>query len=460
MGADKLKQEELRGFAGLASLVSDVAPALAQAEKLSRQGAPAGRDPLPPKKSEAAAPVRADTNSHRAASPERSTAAQWLVVIGVVGGLIWLLSGTGKRDRAPALSSPTASSGAASSAPRLPEQPVVSPWDGRPEEAIPGVGTNNILSLPQIRYCVAEDIRLTAASAVVDENSELAVNRFNRMIMEYNNRCGAFRYRPGTVESARAQMEPYRAVLENEGKRRFAPLTTSRQKEAPRRRVAVDAGPMAPTMPVAVFGDEVATVPPAARGNRTSEDRQGAKPAVTLTSVERQSIESACSIEKHLNGPAAYEICVKRHMASLIGTGRRPNLDALTASEVQSIESACSSDKHLNGPAAYNECLRRKLAAANKSSTRPSLSRLSQAERESIESVCAADKYLEGPAAYNLCLSGHLKELERGVRRPDLSHLTAPERDSAESACSVQKYTQGPAAYNACLSHQLSALVH
>ncbi len=46
----------------------------------------------------------------------------------------------------------------------------------------------------------------------------------------------------------------------------------------------------------------------------------------------------------------------------------RPDLSQLTPEERQSIESACSYDKLMNGPAAYNECLRKQLAALNEPS--------------------------------------------------------------------------------------------
>ena len=42
-------------------------------------------------------------------------------------------------------------------------------------------------------------------------------------------------------------------------------------------------------------------------------------------------------------------------------TSRKPDLSGLTAEERQSIQSACSYDKNINGPAAYHDCLRKQL---------------------------------------------------------------------------------------------------
>src|SRR5437667_75021 len=47
----------------------------------------------------------------------------------------------------------------------------------------------------------------------------------------------------------------------------------------------------------------------------------------------------------------------------LLAQSRTPDLSKLSAAERQSIESACSAAKYLEGPAAYNRCLRNQLNA-------------------------------------------------------------------------------------------------
>jgi hypothetical protein len=80
-----------------------------------------------------------------------------------------------------------------------------------------------------------------------------------------------------------------------------------------------------------------------------------------LNSDERQSIESACSTAKYLQGPAAYNLCLSRHLQEWGSGPKRPDLSSLNSDERQSIESACSTAKYLQGPAAYNRCLLRQL---------------------------------------------------------------------------------------------------
>ena len=134
---------------------------------------------------------------------------------------------------APAPSNQNAAS-AYSPTPELPQQ------SASPAEDKPPIGSSLVLSTAQIRYCLAEDIRVEAAKAVVNSNSDGDVERFNAMVADYNSRCGSFRYRSGTLESARRDIEPYRSQFQSEGRSRFArsPSTGSLSTPAPSRPAA------------------------------------------------------------------------------------------------------------------------------------------------------------------------------------------------------------------------------
>jgi hypothetical protein len=88
-------------------------------------------------------------------------------------------------------------------------------------EEKPPLGKDKALTVAQIRYCLAEEIRLDAAKGVLNGYVESDVDRFNAMVADYNSRCGEFRYRKGSLESARSEVERYRSVLQSEGRRRF-----------------------------------------------------------------------------------------------------------------------------------------------------------------------------------------------------------------------------------------------
>ena len=63
------------------------------------------------------------------------------------------------------------------------------------------------------------------------------------------------------------------------------------------------------------------------------------------------------------------------------------NLAGLTTEEWRSIQSACSSEKLLDGPAAYNRCLASQLSALKDAPRTPDLSGLTSEEQRSIQST-------------------------------------------------------------------------
>ena len=68
------------------------------------------------------------------------------------------------------------------------------------------------------------DIRLNAGKSVVNQYLDIEVDRYNALASDYNSRCGQFRYRRGTLEPIRAEVETRRASLEAEGVARFRRL--------------------------------------------------------------------------------------------------------------------------------------------------------------------------------------------------------------------------------------------
>jgi len=497
---DEKKQDEGKGFAGLSSMASDVDDVVISTPKQSQKTP----SESPPQQSAGNSQQAKQTQTYQAtAQPSGgSSAGKWMLGIVVVIGLIWIANQSDNNRP----SKPVYSSGTSSTSTAPASQPaVVQPQaPSRPSESKPSVGRNNVLSTAQIRYCLAEKIRLDTAESVLNNYSDSDVNRFNGYVNDYNSRCGEFRYRQGALESARRDVDPYRSQLQAEGRSRFvrsssttarSPASTQASKPsrptpdatvlAIQRRLnelGYDAG-----KPDGLFGNKTRAAiqafqrdngitadgiaskqllnrlsgaeRPKSNKNSVQRSQQSGPPDLSqLSKPELQSIEAACASDKYGNGPAAYNRCLTNQLAALSQQGGRPNLSQLSKPELQSIEAACASDKYGNGPAAYNRCLNNQLAALSQQDGRPDLSQLSKPELQSIEAACASDKYGNGPAAYNRCLANQLTALSRQGGRPDLSRLSKPELQSIEAACASDKYGNGPAAYNRCLSNQLVAL--
>jgi hypothetical protein len=233
------KKNEGKGFAGLSSLVSDVdtapahpAPKTESAGSTTSTGRPASQAAQPQPQQ----PTQRQTYQEPPQPSSGSSGGKWILGIAAVVGLLWLIGQSNKNtpSPAPAYSPPAQSAAPSYSPPAQPQGPSV------PQESKPPVGQDLVLSTAQIRYCLAEDIRMEGARAALNNYSDSDVDRFNAMVADYNSRCGSFRYRRGALESARRDIEPYRSQLQAEGRSRFArsPSTGSLSAPAPARPAA------------------------------------------------------------------------------------------------------------------------------------------------------------------------------------------------------------------------------
>ena len=223
-GEEENKKGESKGFAGLSSLVSDVGTT-PPASKPASTGAPPGAVPKvahqPPK------PLPLPHQEPKEPS-SGSSGGKWVLGIAIVVGALWLIGQLDKPSSSPTPAYTPSAQAPSSTASGTPAPPPPPETPSAPEEVMPPVGSDLVLSTAQIRYCLAEDIRMNAAKSVVDSYNDSEVDRFNMMVTDYNSRCGSFRYRSGALESARRDVEPYRSQLIEEGRSR---LTDNRQPQ-------------------------------------------------------------------------------------------------------------------------------------------------------------------------------------------------------------------------------------
>lgn len=202
------------GFAGLETLVSDVAGDLADAERLARsQGSTA--------KSASSPPTRPPVVRARLAGIPLG--GKWALGIGIAILALWLVdparvnTPTTRPNQAPAPSPP--SERFSGEPPRVDPPPNPAPAPRPPASAAqflvkPPIGQGLILDIGQIRYCLAEEIRLEIIDPLVDTKVKDEVERFNARADDYNRRCSQYRYKRGTLEQARAEVESQRSTIE------------------------------------------------------------------------------------------------------------------------------------------------------------------------------------------------------------------------------------------------------
>ncbi|MCS6291700.1 MAG: hypothetical protein H8J66_01410 [Nitrospira sp.] len=229
MNSQEKDDKSATGFAGLSAMVSNLNEVLSAAGKeqsnQTKNVPPPTSQVIPDRQPQSAAPPRpVDTTAVTGSD------IKLLLVVGAMVCVTWLIYEI--NDHTNRIDGPKSQPPARNSSPVNPsQQSPTSEHSTRPSEELPPIGTNHVLSLAQIRYCLAENIRLDAAQEVLQRITDSEVLRFNTMINDYNNRCGEYRYRRGTLESAKGEIERYRSLLELEGVSRFSERRASREED-------------------------------------------------------------------------------------------------------------------------------------------------------------------------------------------------------------------------------------
>ncbi len=510
------KKNEGKGFAGLSSLVSDVdttppppAPKTESAGSTKSTGRPASQTAQPQPQQ----PTQRQTYQESPQPSSGSSEDKWILGIAAVVGLLWLIGQSNKNTPAPAYSPPGQSAAQSYSPPAQPQAPSL------PEESKPSVGQDLVFSTAQIRYCLAEDIRMEGAKAALNNYSDSDVDRFNAMVADYNRRCGSFRYRSGALESARRDVEPYRGQLQAGGRSRFARSPSAGSLSVPAQaRPAADetiravqqklnelgysAGPAdglmgrgtraaiiafqqdrglattgvtdqalplqlqrAPTHTTATSttSSPSTSSSPSARAIAPAPQLQqplfSGKPDLTNASpLEQVSIENACNYDRQYRSSADYNNCLRRELTKLSAHSGKPDLSRVSQSEQAAIENACNYDRQYQGPGDYYSCLKRELAKLGNTAGRPSLAQATSLEQAAIENACNYDRQYQGPGDYYSCLRRELQKLASSQGKPDLSRFTQFEKASIENVCNYDRQYRGPGDYYGCLRRELNKL--
>lgn len=230
MERDSIKGDEAKGFAGLSTLISDIdtAPPPPPSEIPGRSSTSHSTqlDPI------------ANDSQHQPRSSQQPPAdsggtqpnwdgssIKWVLVIAFFISGLWYYNSNNKPSANPTPDFSAAES--YSSFDAVPGTTEMSSADQafeshRLQEYRPTANQDFVFSRAQVRYCLAEEIRMEGARSAVNRYSDLDVERFNNMIADYNSRCGKFRYRSGVLEGARSDVEPYREELKAEGRSKFA----------------------------------------------------------------------------------------------------------------------------------------------------------------------------------------------------------------------------------------------
>jgi peptidoglycan hydrolase-like protein with peptidoglycan-binding domain len=418
-----------KGFAGLSSMISDVEDVVTSVEARKSESLP-DVDAVKIHRSE---PQPADDEVESILDPYQqspgvSSELKWLVIVGVIIlGLSWLNSEPTNKSSVPphidySTPPPNVNSTAAHEdsqhAPKHPSGPI------RPTEEKPPVGTCLNFNAAQIRYCLAEDIRLGQAKEIINNYLTSDVDRFNAMVTDYNSRCGHFRYRTGALESAKSDVERYRENLESEGRDRFT-------RHSPKGSQQIPANSQLPK-PDNMIVDLQKRLNELGYDAGKADGLAGGKTRTAIMSVQRAlgiPVNGIANIDllKRLDSanprsnaqvvvqptlptdkiiPPAIEPRMPNIVEPEVG---KPDLSGANRSEQEAIEKACNSTRQYSGPAAYYDCLTREVNGLSAYRGKPDLSSASRSEQEAIEKACNSTRQYSGPAAYYDCLTREIQ---------------------------------------------------
>jgi TonB family protein len=82
------------------------------------------------------------------------------------------------------------------------------------DEDMPPVGRGEMFSEGQIRYCLAQRVRIDAIRPLLNRYDHDEIRRFNEQVADLNSRCSSYRYSGSALQDARAWLESTRPRIE------------------------------------------------------------------------------------------------------------------------------------------------------------------------------------------------------------------------------------------------------
>ena len=219
------------GFDGFMAYRTDVETAIAQADQL------ASAPPVAPAATRQAAAAEAPTHRDSGAiAAGVKKIGGWVIGIGLIvavkacffAGVHTMTSSTPSTtyDAAPTGTDTTANTADQGSASTADTSPPLEPSDDGATLTKPEAGAST-LTMAELRYCLAEDIRIGAEKSAMDDLQRSDTERFNQHVDDYNNavsdrnlRCSHHSYVSSQKPLAEGQVEAQRAALELEGRSR------------------------------------------------------------------------------------------------------------------------------------------------------------------------------------------------------------------------------------------------
>jgi Putative peptidoglycan binding domain len=211
-----MAEKDQKGFSGLSSLVSDISDVDKSSNTLPVDNVP---EQINAQSNESNQTIHSDVETTAEPVNEVSVPTQgvgtsrgkWIIGLIVLGIVIWAFNAVDNKKKPSYTHNPSAKSKISHK--RI--HPKVQPSNKQNSYQLnfekPPVGDKNVLHSHQILWCLREKIRIEAIRNFITTNSK--VEEFNRIVNDYNCRCGKFRYRRGSREQAKREIDIRRSQI-------------------------------------------------------------------------------------------------------------------------------------------------------------------------------------------------------------------------------------------------------
>ena len=231
-----------KGFSGLSDLASEVSGIDDSINSDPKAEAKPSTPKLAPQPQREAAPSEPEQKPKNSPPPvetvstgnnEGTSGGKW--ILGVIGFffVIFLINNAGQSTKKPSYTQPSSSQ--SYSSPQSNPAPVVQAPSTVQSAGLqytkPSIGSNNVLSVPEIRWCIREGIRIEAMRDIIDNNA--GIDEFNGIVSDYNSRCGSYRYRQGSQSRAEHDVKAYRSQIVSEAVSEARQMGSSYQPSYP-----------------------------------------------------------------------------------------------------------------------------------------------------------------------------------------------------------------------------------
>lgn len=313
----------------------------------------------------------------------------------------------------------------------------------------PAVGDNQVLNRAEIRYCLAEEIRLQAARDLANSTT-LDLVRLNASVQDLNARCGSYQYQGDDLALAQADVLVRASEFTASGQRDYLPRSLPveglpARTDSMTEQVKAAAG---------ITTDEIAFALNDASDSMVRDIQwllfnlefyegpmSGESTPETIAALRQFLQSELLTDETDLQQVLASLFDARDRRERAIGTVEKP---AIAPSDEPTEETVDAPVQSGAAPSPESD----QVSVLRPTEPAPSLSNLDDLDRLAIENFCRA---AQNGGGYASCLGTQLAKLN-AAPRVDLSSLSQADRSRALGRCGPLRNQSGPAAYYRCLS--------